>query len=75
MKKPSKIYQAKDTAQSQEELMNELIAELNAKFGPFADNDRGDYDRMMACKNAYGKTPGEIVAARWARLQAIRGRD
>ena len=53
------------------QLAKEIGAEMNAKYGPFADNERGAYDLWAACMQNEGKSVGEMVQAKLDALQVI----
>lgn len=55
------------TSAAREATALQVCAELDAELGPFANDAKGAYDRVMACQRAHGKTPGEIVQERLAR--------
>jgi hypothetical protein len=46
---------------AREVIAAQVWAELDAELGPFANDAKGSYDRMIACQRAHGKTPGQIV--------------
>jgi hypothetical protein len=50
-----------------QELARQFSAEIDALYGPFADNEKGAYDRMCAAKRNTGKTIGEMVSAALAK--------
>ena len=47
-----------------QELVETVLGELNAKFGPFENTEEGRYKRIDVCIAEYGVTPGDIVQAK-----------
>lgn len=58
---------AESQRQAREAMAAAVSSELDAELGPFADDARGAYDRVMACQRTHGKTPGQIVQERLCR--------
>jgi Ni,Fe-hydrogenase I small subunit len=65
--KAARQAKADATMARRQELARQFSAEIDALYGPFADNEKGAYDRMCAAKRNTGKTIGEMVSEALAK--------